>query len=339
MIARRPLLGLLAAPALSRAARAGALDDVLEEAGSLPRLHSVTVSRDGRIIAERRYRGPALETPHNVKSASKTVLSALVGCGIARGVLQGVDQPVLPLLGPSAARGADPRVAGITVGHLLTMRAGLERTSGAGYGGWAAARDPVAYALTRPFESEPGGAMGYSTGATHILGAALSRAAGRSLLELARDWLGGPLGFAVPPWPRDPQGRYIGGNDMRLTARALIRLGECYRLGGAPAVPADWVRESWVPRVRSPWSGQLYGYGWWIGRARGMPVSFAWGYGGQMLYVVPAMALTVAMLSEADGPRDRPHQAALHALLEHGLLAALGAPAAEGGAESLVIPD
>jgi CubicO group peptidase (beta-lactamase class C family) len=341
MFPRRPLIGL-ALGMLARPAHATALDEALRGAHALPRLHSVTIAQDGRILAEQHYRGPALTTPHNIKSASKTVLSALVGCAIARGVLRGVDQPVLPLLGPRQPAGLDPRAAAITIGHLLTMRAGLERTSGQNYGGWATARDPVTYALTRPFVDEPGGSMQYSTGSTHILGAALSRAAGRSLLDLARDWLGAPLGISIPAWSRDPQGRYYGGNDMLLTPRALLRIGEVYRLGGlwsgVPVVPASWVSESWMPRTRSSWSGQLYGYGWWIGAASGQPVFFAWGYGGQMLYVVPGMALSVVMMSDPTGPRDPVHMAALHALLADGILPALGA-SGHHGAEPLAVPE
>jgi CubicO group peptidase (beta-lactamase class C family) len=342
ILPRRPLLGLALA-GLARPARASPLDETLRDAATLPRLHSVLVSREGAILAEHHFRGPPLEAPQNIKSASKTILSALVGCAIARGVLRGVDQPVLPLLGLRLP-GLDPRVEAITIGHLLTMRAGLERTSGANYGGWAAARDPVAYALTRPFVDEPGGAMQYSTGSTHILGAALSRAAGRPLLDLARDWLGRPLGVAIPPWPRDPQGRYYGGNDMRLAPRALLRIGEAFRLGGLwnghRVLPADWIAESWTPRTRSSWSGQLYGYGWWIGAARGLPVFFAWGYGGQMLYVVPEMALSVVMLSDPAAPRDPVHMASLHALLADGILPALGAGTSNGnGAEPLAVPE
>ncbi|WP_338665495.1 serine hydrolase [Pararoseomonas sp. SCSIO 73927] len=337
LLPRRPLIGLalgaLAHPALAQSTLAqsagDALGDALREAASgLPRLHSVTVAREGRLLAEMRLRGPAPDAPQNIKSASKTLLAALVGIAIDRGVLRGVDQPVLPLLGPRPP-GLDPRAEAITIGHLLTMRAGLERTSGANYGGWAAARDPVAYALTRPFVDEPGGGMQYSTGSTHILGAALARAARRPLLELARDWLGEPLGISVPPWPRDPQGRYYGGNDMRLTPRALLRFGECCRLGGAwngaQVIPAAWLAESWVPRTRSAWSGQSYGYGWWIAAARGVPVYFAWGYGGQMLYLVPALGLSAVMLSDPAAPRDPEHMAGLHGLLTETIMPALGA--------------
>ncbi len=337
---RRPFLLSAAGLILSPPARAD-VGAVLWEAGALPRLHAVIVARDGETLFERAFRGPDLDRAVNVKSASKSVVAALVGIGIARGVLRGVDQPALPLLGRVPA-GADPRVNAITVGHLLSMRAGLEGTSGANFGGWAAARDPVAYALTRPFVEEPGGEMIYSTGTTHVLGAVLAAAAGRSLADLARDWLGAPLGIAVPPWSRDPQGRFIGGNDMLLSPRALLRFGELHRNDGlhrgARVLPSEWVRESWVPRGRSRWSGQLYGYGWWIAAAHGQPVYFAWGYGGQMIYVVPGMGLTVAMTSDPNGPRDRAHMAALHGLLAGGIMPALGAG---GGApsEPLRVPE
>ncbi|WP_426954901.1 serine hydrolase domain-containing protein [Muricoccus radiodurans] len=343
ILPRRPVLLGLGALSLPRIGRAQApLDAALQGAASLPRLHAVNVAQDGATLAERRLRGPAIEAAVNIKSASKSLLSVLVGCAIERGVLRGLDQPVAPILRASIPGGTDPRVEAITIGNLLTMRAGLERTSGPNFGAWASSPDPVRYALTRPFLDDPGTAMGYSTGATHVLGAALSHAAGRPLLDLMRDWLGEPLGIAIPPWIRDPQGRYIGGNDMRLAPRALLRVGEMMRAGGVYAgrrvVSADWVRESWTPRTRSPWSGQLYGYGWWIAVASGHPVSFAWGYGGQMLYVVPDMRLTVVMTSDPNAPRDPVHMAGLHGLMADGIMPALGAVRTEGS-ERLAVPE
>ena len=147
------------------------------------------------------------------------------------------------------------------------------------------------------------------------------------------------LDIAIPPWPRDPQGIYFGGNDMLLSPRALLRIGEMLRLDGQwqgrRVLPAEWIADSWTPRTRSPWSGQLYGYGWWIGAARGVPVFFAWGYGGQMLYVVPELAASVVMLSDPAAPRDPAHMAGLHGLLTDAILPALGATG-DGG---LLVPE
>lgn len=305
---------------------------VIADAERLPRIRSLIVMRDGEVLAEHRFNnGPPLDRPVNIKSASKSILSGLVGIAIARGVLTGADQGVLPILRADAPADPDPRLARVTIGNLLSMQAGLERTSGEYYGRWVSSPNWVRYALSRPFVEEPGGRMLYSTGSSHLLSAVLTRASGRSTHALAQDWLAQPLGIAIPPWPRDPQGIYFGGNDMLMSPRALARFGEMYRLDGRidgrQVVPAAWIRESWRARTNSPWSGQGYGYGWFVTEARGHPVRFAWGYGGQMLYIVPDLGLTVVMTSDATGPRAGGHIDALHALLADGIV-----PAAERGA-------
>lgn len=311
---------------------AAALRAAVDAARRLPRLRSLLVLRKGETKAAHVFHGgPPLDQPVNIKSASKSVMSALIGIAIERGVLNGVDQPVLPLLRSEAPREPDPRLARVTVGNLLSMQAGLERTSGENYGRWVSSSNWVRYALSRPFVADPGTDMLYSTGSTHLLSAVLTRATGRSTLANARVWLGEPLGITIPPWPADPQGIYFGGNDMRLSPRALARFGELYRRGGEiegrRIVSAKWIEQSWTPRTVSPWSGQAYGFGWFLTDMRGHAVRFAWGYGGQMVYVIPDLQLTIVMTSDPNGTRDTGHIDALHRLV-----ADLLVPAAERGA-------
>jgi len=237
-----------------------------------------------------------------------------------------VDQPVAPLLGQLVPAGADPRVAAITVADLLTMQAGLERTSGANYGGWVQSSNWVADALARPFVAEPGAGMLYSTGSYHLLAVALARAAGRDLLALARAWLGQPLDIAIPPWTRDPQGHYLGGNNMALAPLALARFAETWRrdgrFEGTRVVSAGWVDAAWTPRTRSPWSGDAYGYGWFLTRLAGERAAYARGYGGQMVYVVPDRALSVVVTSDPTRPaRSHGHVGDLHDLVARHLVA------------------
>lgn len=304
-----------------------ALDGALAQVGDLPTLRSLIVARDGVPVVERVFDGPGLDRPVNVKSLSKTVIAALAGIAIDRGVFEGADQPVVDILGSRVPAGADPRLARVTIGHLLAMRSGLERTSGPFYGRWVSSRDWVSFALARPFVDEPGGGMLYSTGNSHILSAALTRAAGRSTLALARDWLGVPLGIEVPAWQRDPQGIYFGGNNMLLSPRALLRFGELYRNGGMAdgrrVLSEEWIRASWTPQARSVHTGDSYGYGWFIREMQGHAVYYAWGYGGQMLYVVPDLGLTVVMTSDPDSPSGRTgYVRDLHALMAEGIIPA-----------------
>lgn len=204
----------------------------LSQAETLPRLHAMVVARDGQRLSERVFRGPGLETPVNVKSASKSVLAAVAGAALGAGVLESLEQPISTWLSDRFPAAPDPRLNRITVENLLSMQAGLESTSGANYGAWVSSRDWVRFALAQPFVSDPGETLIYSTGASHLLSAALTRAGGVSTRELTRRWLGEPLGFEVPQWPVDPQGIHFGGNDMNLSPLALLSVGELYRNDG-----------------------------------------------------------------------------------------------------------
>jgi CubicO group peptidase (beta-lactamase class C family) len=302
-----------------------------EQAARLPRLNALIVARHGVIRKERRFRGPGLDAPVNVKSISKSIVSALVGIAIAEGKLEGVQQPIAPFFARYQGQ-VDPRFARITLGDLLTMRSGLVRTSGEGYMRWVSSRNWVEHVLLAPMIAEPGGSMIYSTGNTHLLSAILTQATGQSTYAYARDKLATPLGIKLPAWQRDPQGIYFGGNQMRLSAHALVRIGELYRSGGMyegkQVLPAQWVEDTFRPRTRSIFSGQLYGYGWFVTDVSGHDMYYAWGYGGQFIFVIPALALTVVTTSRPDGPRDFEHLQAVYDLLSGPIVqAALAADA------------
>ncbi|HUG72979.1 MAG TPA: serine hydrolase [Steroidobacteraceae bacterium] len=321
------------------------LAGVLDEAAALTPLETVIVARNGEILAERGYRGHRTTAATNIKSASKLVMSALVGIAIDQGVLEGIDQPIAPLLAAELPTQPDPRLRQVTIGHLLSMQAGLGSTSGARYGAWVTSRNWVRAALARPFEDEPGGRMIYSTGSTHLLSAILTRQGGRSSLQLARDWLGPLDGFQITSWTRDPQGIYMGGNEMAMSPRSLLAFGELYRRGGVTPegqrlMSREWIDTSWRPRTQSRWTGDGYGYAWFSTRIGGEEVRYGWGYGGQMLYVVPRPGLTVVMTSDEQASAARSgHRGDLHRLLGS-VLAALSdtPPAAQPWPGTAAVP-
>ncbi|MEO1637853.1 MAG: serine hydrolase [Pseudomonadota bacterium] len=293
----------LAAPAI---AQTDPWQDVATTARSFDQAHAIMVQQSGRRMLAEQFRGPALSRAVPIKSVSKTFVAALLGAAIDRGEVSGVDATLGELTPQLIPEGADPLVADITMANLVTMQAGLERTSGANYGEWVSSRNWVSNALSRPMVAAPGSRMLYSTGSFHILGAVLSEVTGQSLLTQARRRIGDPLGFEVPAWTRDPQGRYLGGNQMALTLDAMIRFGEMYRLNGRVAemqvLSPGWVRTSFEPRTRSVWSGLGYGYGWFLGQSRGVDYVLARGYGGQIICVAPDLALTVAITSDPTRP-------------------------------------
>ena len=333
-ISRRQFLATATAAcavATPLAAQSDPWREVVSAADRLDQFHAIRVLQRGTPVLTERLRGPALGTAVPIKSVSKTVVAALLGTAIDRGEIAGLDAT----LGQTAPRlipgGADPRVAGITVGDLVTLRAGLERTSGGNYGGWVSSANWVADALSRPVVAEPGGRMLYSTGSTHVLGAVLSEVTGESLLGLARARLGAPLGIEIPAWTRDPQGRYLGGNEMALSLEAMTRFGQMYLQGGTydgrRVLSEEWVAQSFRPVTRSQFSGLGYGLGWFLGRSGGDDYALARGYGGQVILVVRSLQLVAAITSDPLRPaRSGGYFGDLMALIDDRIL-----PAARAG--------
>jgi len=306
-ISRRALIANAAALCANPAfAQALSWDTVADRARALDQCHAIAVHHNGVDVLTERFRGPAVGQLVPIKSVSKTIVAALTGAALDRGEIPSLQATLAEVAPNLIPRSADPRTGAITVENLVTMQAGLERTSGANYGGWVSSNNWVADALSRPFVAEPGARMLYSTGSIHVLGALLSEVSSDSLLSLARQRLGRPLGIEIPAWTRDPQGRYLGGNEMALSLPAMVRFGEMYRQGGmwegAQVLSASWVGQSLRPATRSPFSGLAYGYGWFLGRSAGTEYALARGYGGQIICIAPDLGLTVAITSDPTRP-------------------------------------
>ncbi len=281
------------------------LDEVAKAALEIPNLHSLLVSRRGELIVERYSKGIQATRLTNIKSVSKSVVSALVGIAIERGLLPSVGQPIESYFPEVLKAEKDASRKSITIENLLTMQSGLESTSNRNYGAWVLSPNWVRYALTRPMTSTPGTRMEYSTGNTHLLSAILTKATGKNTWQFAQDVFAKPLGFTLARWPQDPQGIYFGGNDMLMTPRQMLAFGQLYlnhgRAAGTQVVPAGWVEESLKAHAESPRERErFYGYGWWIRELAGYRSQYAWGYGGQFIFVVPDLDLVVVMTSASD---------------------------------------
>lgn len=325
------MLSLLAAaaagahPRATAQAPAPALESAARAAAAQPRLHSLLVSWRGELILEHYARGWTRARLANIKSASKSVIATLVGIAIERGLIKGVDDQLVRFF-PELRRDPDPRKQQITIADLLTMRTGLASTSGGNYGSWVSSRNWVRYALDRPMVSDPGTSMEYSTGTSHLLSAILTKVSGTSTRLFAQRTLMQPLGITLAPWQRDPQGIYMGGNEMQMTPRQMVAFGELYRNGGrvngTQVVPARWVDTSCEPRTVSRWNpDQRYGYGWWIRDFDGQQACFAWGYGGQYILVFRDLDLVVVTTSSpTDSEERRGYRRELFELIERDVL-------------------
>ncbi len=317
----------LAAAAPLAQPQPASLDAARKAAADLPRLYGLLVSWRGKLILEH-YAAPRRSGLTNVKSVSKSLISALVGIAIDRKLIKSVDQPIADFF-PELRKDPDSRKLRITIEDLLTMRQGLESTSFDNYGEWVRSRNWVKYVLNQPLVAEPGETVEYSTGSTHLLSAILTKVTRKSTWQFAQEVLAAPLGIRLAQWPRDPQGIYFGGNEMLMTPRQMVAFGQLYlnegRAKGRQVVPERWVHSSCEGRGRSRFNpDQQYGYGWWIRDFAGHESCFAWGYGGQYIFVFQDLDLVVVTTSSVAADEERRgHRRQIFDLLETHVLGPL----------------
>lgn len=315
----------LSCPLLANAADQANIDkrdlaSAIATARDMPRLHSLLVSRDSDLIVEEYFNGRDRSQSANVKSVSKSFMSALIGIAIDQDVLGGADQEIGEFFKDHLTTGT-PKSA-ITIGNLLSMQAGLETTSFYNYGAWVLSDDWLGYALRQPVQATPGTRMIYSTGNTHLLSGILTRASGRSSLAFAQEFLLRPLGIRLTSWQQDPDGVYFGGNNMEFRPSDLLAFGQLYldggKANGIQIVSADWIEQSTRRIVESSREqGRYYGYGWWSRDMAGHAATYAWGFGGQFVMLVPDLELVIVATSSADpGNNRRRHTRQLYNLLE-----------------------
>ena len=199
----------------------------------------------------------------------------------------------------------------VTVRQLLTMtlRYQWHESDGDDYNLWIASGDHVQYLLDRR-QTDPAGTFVYNSAAVNLLGVVLQRAVAQPLPEYATSVLFQPLGIASAEWePLEPN-MVNAGSGIRMTARDLLRVGQLMlqsgRSGSQAIVPASWIGSAITPRFswRSTYGAQrstTYGYLWWVADPPATTAEFAWGYGGQFIYVAPSLDLVAVATTQWQG--------------------------------------
>ena len=273
-------------------------------------LFSFLIVKDGKLIVEE-YNIPFTKFhDYDIRSASKSFISALVGIAVREGVIDSLRQRVLDLLPGYRSSGMDPRKNNITVEHLLTMRAGFDYNEGDDYSHlFTPTADWTKTIIDLPLKFTPGERFSYATIQTHLLSVIIAKRSGMSTLAFANKYLFKPLSIGVRAWYKDPQGNYYGGTGMSFTARDLARFGALYlhngALDGQQIVPGSWVNESLKPRnVTGSFWGSFpnvnYGYSWWMQFSAEDSVFMAAGYAGQFIMNIPRYNMTIVTTANSD---------------------------------------
>lgn len=327
--------GMLATPFLARASTStmGPALDLGYRSGLLNDLHAIYAVRRGITILERYFDGPDQnwgrdigvvtmtdETLHDLRSVSKSVVSLLYGIALDRNLVPAPDSPLLAAFPEYDDLATDPTRASWTIENALNMTLGTDWNENLPYTDPANseiamenAHDRLRFVLDRDIVHPPGQRWSYNGGATALLGALIARGTGQTLESFAAQALFEPLDIEHTQWMRGADNVASAASGLRMTAPDLNRLGQMMLNGGnwrdQQVVSGAWIQRCMTPQTETHF-GSLYSNFWYLSRQSGgndvqdTPMIHAAGNGGQRLYVLPDLDLTVSLFAGAYNKRD-----------------------------------
>lgn len=272
-------------------------------------IHGVLIARHGKLVLEEYFHGQDGTHLHDTRSAAKSLTAVMIGAAIQDGAKISAATPVYATMGGGALAGLDPRKRAMTLEHLMTMSSGFHCDD----------RDPKApgnedvmqsqeaqpdwyrYALDLPMAAAPGETTVYCSTNPNLAGGVLAKATGQRLEDVFDRLVARPLQFGRYALNVQPTGEPYMGGGAQFLPRDFMKLGQMMLDGGAwhdrRILGADWVKRSSAPirEIR----GLHYGYFWWgidlPYKGKTLPAYYAAGNGGQVVMVVPALDLVVAI--------------------------------------------
>jgi CubicO group peptidase (beta-lactamase class C family) len=288
-------------------------------------VHAVLIEHDRHLVYEQYFSGPdeswgrplgrvtfTRETLHDLRSVTKSVVSALVGMANSSGAIPSLDAPLLDYF-PEYSDLAAPERQRITIRHALMMGAGFEWHEDIPYNDpkndeivMTRSPEPIRYVLSRPIIAAPGTTWRYNGGTTQVLGTIVQRAVKQPLVDYAKAMLFDPLGITDFEWLGSLGGVPAAASGLRLRPRDLAKFGSVYlndgQWNGRTIVPQDWVRESTRRRMTFPaQKARGYAYQWWQAcyttPSGVLEVPTAVGNGMQRIFLLRAHKAAVTVLS------------------------------------------
>lgn len=284
--------------------------------GTWKDVHSVLLYQRGSLVFEEYFYGYDVNRTQELRSATKSVVSALAGIAVARGAISGANVPVASLLSYKSYANPDPRKARITLADFLTMQSGLACNDHSSDSPGREtvideAPDWVKATMDLPMLNDPGTKGYYCSGGVAVVGRVVENATRQKLPEFAADNLFAPLGIDRANW----KWNYTLTNEnkeysqIHMRPRDMLKLGILYANGGKwegkQLIPTDWAKTSLS--ALSTVDETEYGYFWWRPwlnvetpeGTRKVYVSAAQGNGGQKIYIVPEYQLVAVFTGGA----------------------------------------
>lgn len=240
-------------------------------------------------------------------SMAKSYTSALIGCAIADGLIQNVNEPITHYIPEMSKNGFDK----VTISHLLQMTSGINFNesyynpfghAAAFYYGKNLNKKTIKLKLKR----QPGTQFEYTSGSSQLLGLLLARALKKeTITSYFERKLWNPMGMEFnASWSLDQQ------NGMEKTfccinarARDFAKFGRLYlndgNWNGVQLVPKQWISESTHGDTLNG-ADLYYKYQWWL-EPNNVNQFCAEGHLGQYIFVDKGKQAIIVRLGSGYG--------------------------------------
>lgn len=275
--------------------------------GTYPNVHSVLIIKDGKLVFEEYFYEHNKNKLHELRSATKSFISALTGIAIEKGYIKSINEKVLPYFPEYTFKNNTAAKKQITLENLLTNQSGLDcdtyNPKAVGNESiMAYEKDWVQYSLDLPMVDNAGGIGQYCSSNPIIMGRIIEKATKMTLPEFATQTLFKDIGIKHFEWhfkPDPSSGETFC--QVNLRSRDMAKFGLLYLnnglWNGKQVLSKEWVEQSLDKH--SVVAGLDYGYLWWTKYLDANGVRYygklAQGNGGQKIYIFKELNLVTVI--------------------------------------------
>ncbi len=287
----------------------------------LENTHSVLIAKKGKLVVETYYDGHNRNIPHDMRSAAKSISSAIIGIAIDDKILENSKQKLFDCVPEKYQYTKDDLKSKVTIHDLLTMSSGLDVSGQASEDSYQNSDNWLKTVLEAPMKNNPGSYGDYGSANPFLLGVCLNEKLNMPLEVYMDQKLFAPLGISnyILNTEETQTMPYFGGG-MLLTSRDILKFGQLYldkgKWKGNQIVSENWIKESFKKhnRLEDTSDKNEYGYQWWhdtyLINGKGIETIEARGAGGQFIFIIPALESVVVITSgnyrnrKGNQPRD-----------------------------------
>jgi len=290
-----------------------------------PNICQMVIYKGGREIYSDEWNNYKKSDCAHIMSATKSIVSLLVGIAIDKGLIQSVDDKIIDYFPNYIVKRGEKTIYQISIKHLLTMQAPYKCKGDP----WTRVCSTNDWTLTSL--NLLGGRKGipeefnYQTVCLHILTGILKQVTHLNTVDFANKYLFRPIGVQLHKnyfaetaeehkdftlnkkpkdslWFSDPQGVGTAGYGLCLSAKDMALIGQlCLNQGyynDEQIVSSKWINEMVKPRILTgkKFGNWIYGYLWWI-LDREQNIYAAIGNSGNVIYMDPKNSLVISISS------------------------------------------